>query len=190
MMLDEVVTKAPITALVYETGDPQPGPLLAAIAHAVAARGGTPAGVIEHLNDDADDGPAPHRCDVRLEVLGMQTSLALSENRGRGARGCRLDADALMRAVQLTQAALEGGADILLVNKFGKMEAEGGGFRDAIGEAVARGVPVLIGVPARNLDAFRAFAGGLAVEMATGSMRIDSGTDRVPVAFAPQSTAS
>ncbi len=52
-----------------------------------------------------------------------------------------------------------------MVNKFGKIEADGGGLRGAIAEAVGLGIPVLVGVPARNLDRWRAFAGPLAVEL-------------------------
>ena len=54
---------------------------------------------------------------------------------------------------------------LLIVNKFGKIEADGGGMRGAIAQAVELGIPVLVGVPARNLDRWRAFAGPLAVEL-------------------------
>ena len=50
---------------------------------------------------------------------------------------------------------------LLIVNKFGKIEADGGGLREAIAEAVDLGIPVLVGVPARNLDRWRAFAGAV-----------------------------
>ena len=54
---------------------------------------------------------------------------------------------------------------LLVVNKFGKIEADGGGLRQAVAEAVELGIPVLVGVPARNLDRWRAFAGSLAIEL-------------------------
>ncbi len=165
------VPDAALTALVYRAdGVAEPGaaPLLSRLAESLCQRGLRVAGVIEHLEDNPD-GP----CDVRLEVLGARigagNAIALSASRGRGARGCRLDTDALMRAVSLTQAALEAGADILIINKFGKMEAEGSGFRPVLADAVMRGIPVVIGVPARNLDAFRVFAGEMAVEVMIGA---------------------
>jgi Protein of unknown function (DUF2478) len=52
-----------------------------------------------------------------------------------------------------------------VVNKFGKIEADGGGLREAIADAVCLGIPVLVGVPMRNLDRWRAFAGSLSVEL-------------------------
>lgn len=60
---------------------------------------------------------------------------------------------------------LAAGADVLIVNKFGKHEAEGRGFREAIAEALARDIPVLVGVNRLNLAAFEEFSGGLAVPL-------------------------
>ena len=50
----------------------------------------------------------------------------------------------------------------LIVNKFGKHEAEGRGFRPLIAEALALDVPVLVGLNGLNENAFLAFSGGLA----------------------------
>ena len=41
---------------------------------------------------------------------------------------------------------------LVLINKFGKLEAEGGGLRDVIAEAYLLGIPTLIGIPLRNLS--------------------------------------
>ena len=72
----------------------------------------------------------------------------------------------LTELAETVAASLHGDAPrLLIVNKFGKIEADGGGLRGAIAEAVDLGIPVLVGVPARNLDRWRAFAGPLAVEL-------------------------
>lgn len=88
--------------------------------------------------------------------------LRISQDLGRSARGCRLDPAALATAVGLVSAKLSKGADILIVNKFGKHEAEGRGFRGVIAEALSLGIPVLVGVNALNLPAFETFAEGMA----------------------------
>ena len=49
------------------------------------------------------------------------------------------------------------GADVLIVNKFGKHEAEGRGFRDTIALALERGIPVLVGANRLNEDALVEF---------------------------------
>lgn len=60
---------------------------------------------------------------------------------------------------------LQTGPDVLIVNKFGKQEAEGEGFRPVIAAALAVGIPVLVGLNTLNAPAFRSFASGLAVEL-------------------------
>jgi nucleoside-triphosphatase THEP1 len=67
--------------------------------------------------------------------------------------------------VGLVKVSLSSGADLLIVNKFGKHEAEGRGFRDVIAEAVAMEIPVLVGLNALNRPAFESFAEGLAVQL-------------------------
>lgn len=101
------------------------------------------------------------KCDMDLRLLPSGQVLRISEDRGALARGCTLDGSVLAQAVVATEAALPG-ADLLIVNKFGKTEAEGGGFAPVIGEAICRGMPVLVGVNALNLPAFEAFADGMA----------------------------
>ena len=54
------------------------------------------------------------------------------------------------------------GARLLVINKFGKHEAEGRGFRPLIGEALAMGLPVILGVNGLNLPLFLDFAEGMA----------------------------
>ena len=54
---------------------------------------------------------------------------------------------------------------LLVVSSFGGVEAAGGGMRRAIRVAIDLGIPVLVAVPAANLEDWRAFAGPLAVEM-------------------------
>ena len=43
----------------------------------------------------------------------------------------------------------------MIVNKFGKHEASGRGFRMVIAEAIERNIPVIVGVSALNLGDFK-----------------------------------
>ena len=135
--------------------------LLQQLAEALKARGVTCAGVVQ---SNVDCGPE-RKCDMDLTVLHSGEVLRISQSLGIGARGCRLDPDALEHAVAATAEALSD-ADMLLVNKFGKHEAQGRGFRPLIGEAMALELPVLCGLNGANLPAFQEFTGGLAVEVA------------------------
>ena len=119
------------------------------------------AGVLQHRAFDGGD----RRCHVLLEDLTTGHRTALFENRGPGASGCRLDQAALAEATARVEGSLENVPQLLVLNKFGKVECEGGGLRDLIASATDRGIPVIIGVPGRNLDAWRNFAGEFSTEL-------------------------
>lgn len=127
------------------------------------------AGVVQHPAFEGGD----RRCDVVLEDLTTGHRTALFENRGPAARGCRLDEGALAEAMVRVEGSLENAPQLLVLNKFGKVECEGGGLRDLIASAIDRGIPVIIGVPERNLGAWRSFAGDLAVELADAAGDVD-----------------
>jgi nucleoside-triphosphatase THEP1 len=132
--------------------------LLSRLAERLAGRGLRTCGTAQINTARRKSGP----CDMDVMVLPNGPVLRISQDLGREAKGCRLDAAALETAVGRVEATLSGGADVLIVNKFGKHEAEGRGFRNTIGEALARGMPVLVGLNQLNLDAFEAFTCGLA----------------------------
>lgn len=102
--------------------------------------------------------PDRRKCDMDLIILPDGPVVRISEDRGDLARGCMLDSGALEQTVVAVQQRLEG-ARMLVVNKFGKREAEGRGLVPVIAEALELGLPVLIGVNGLNLAAFLAFAG-------------------------------
>lgn len=136
--------------------------LLAALAAQLRGRGLRVAGAVQ-VNVDRPDSP---RCDMDLHVLTGDEVVRISQNLGRESRGCRLDPGGLERAVGLVAAALDNGPDLLIVNKFGKQEVDGRGFRPLIGEALARDIAVLTAVSAGNRAAFLDFCDGYAEELA------------------------
>lgn len=164
------MTETPIFALLYADGVYPDGEMRRAV-DGLRDRGVRLAGVLER-----PPGPAVEksRCDMLLEDLATGDVRAISENRGEGARGCRLDAGALAEAAQAAlRAVREDVPRLLVLNKFGKIEADGGGMRQALAEAIEAGIPVLVGVPARNLDRWRAFAGPFAIESRRGGSDLD-----------------
>lgn len=132
--------------------------LLSSVAERLRADGFPVAGVVQ-VNTVFD--PA-RPCHMDLHVLSRGEVIRISQNLGVLARGCRLDPSGLETAVGHVERALEAGPRLLIVNKFGKVEADGRGFRPVIGTALAQGVAVLTSVSPGNLAAFEAFADGLA----------------------------
>lgn len=136
--------------------------LLAGLARAAQARGLRVIGTVQVNTDNPGSGPGSGRCDMDVTVLPGGPVLRISQDLGTGSRGCRLDPAALEEAVARTEIALAAGADLMIVNKFGKHEAEGRGFRALIGAALAEGVPVVVGLNGLNAAAFAEFGAGLA----------------------------
>lgn len=144
-------------------------------------RGLRMAGVLQHpVCSDA----AGH-CDVALEELTTGLRTDLFEDRGPGASGCRLDLAALAEVNAQVARTLDNDPDLLILNKFGKVEAEGRGLLDLVAIAVDRGIPVVIGVPIRNLEAWRKFAGDMSVEFSSDPSEVTDWLGRTfPVAIA------
>jgi hypothetical protein len=135
--------------------------ILFKLATVLAARGLRCCGTVQINSERGDTGP----CDMDVRVLPDGPILRISQDLGRASHGCRLDPAALETAVGLVSASMGQGSDLLIVNKFGKHEAQGRGFRTVIAEALSKGIPVLVGINALNLSAFEEFAEGLATRL-------------------------
>lgn len=132
--------------------------VLGRLAETLMARGVDVAGVVQ---TNTDCGPSK-ACDMDVEVLPAGPVLRISQDLGPESRGCRLNPEALELAVGLVGQRLNGDTRLLVVNKFGKQEAEGRGFREVIGAALAQDIPVVVGLNGLNRDAFEEFCGGMA----------------------------
>ena len=157
--MSRLLAAAAITAIVYHEGR-DVDPVMRRLIDRLAEQSLSLAGFIQR-DEWRPDRP---RCDMILEDLSGGQAIKISEDRGAGARGCRLDPSELLRAMAAAREAIATRPDLLIVNKFGKTESEGGGFRDLIAEAVTQKVPTLVAVPWRNIDNWRRFAGDVAVE--------------------------
>ena len=154
---------------VISTGQGAGDRLLAEVAQGLVARNVVLAGVVQS-NYEFDP---ERRCHMDLTVLGQGPIIRISQDRGRHARGCRLDPQGLAEAVRHVDQALErGDVAVLIVNKFGKSELEGEGFREVIGKALLLNVPVVTTVSAGHVAGFLDFADGLASELPADAAQI------------------
>ncbi|MCB1353788.1 MAG: DUF2478 domain-containing protein [Rhodobacteraceae bacterium] len=149
--------------------------LLARTARTLAARGARLAGAVQTNTTR----PGSSKCDMDIRILPEGAVIRISQCLGAGARGCRLDMAALEQAVGLVASALAAGADLLILNKFGKHEAAGRGFRPVIAEAVVRGIPVLTGLNALNRPSFLTFTGGAGCRLGATEEALLAWTSRV-----------
>lgn len=130
-------------------GRGQTDQLIAEVADRLTIKGLRLAGTVQSNHERPDR----KKCDMDLRVLPDGPVVRISEDRGELARGCILDSGALEQAVHEVERRLDG-ADILIVNKFGKREAEGKGLEPVIAGALERDMPVQIGVNVLSLAAF------------------------------------
>lgn len=134
--------------------------LLADFADALADQGVRTCGIVQINSDCGDD--EGDRCDMDVQVLPNGSRIRISQSLGRGSKGCRLDGEALESAVAEVGRKMETDFDIFILNKYGKQEAEGRGFRELIALAVERGAAVIAGTNGLNRDRFEEFSGGMA----------------------------
>ena len=169
-----------LVAIVY-ANEAYPQSTFERIVENCRGRGVRLAGVLQHPVCSDTTG----HCDVALEELTTGLRTDLFEDRGPGASGCRLDVAALAEVNAQVARSLDNDPELLILNKFGKVEAEGRGLLDLVATAVDRSIPVVIGVPIRNLEAWRNFAGGMSVEFSSDPFEIMDWLNRTfPVATA------
>lgn len=148
-------TALAIAAIVYAPSD-HIEPLLTAAARALTERGVRVGGILQHDLPTTVEDP----CGMELEDIVGGERFALSQDLGSGSEACRLDPGALAHAAIVVRRALEDGAELVFVNKFGAQEASGAGLRDELALAVASGVPVVTAVGERFLPEWQRFTGG------------------------------
>jgi hypothetical protein len=147
-----MTTLAPLAAILTDRSDVDR--FFAEIADALAASGMRVRGA---LQSRGHAGAAHRRRDMDLTTLTSGRTFRISQPLGAGARGCRLDAGALAACSAFLAAELHAGADLLILNRFGRDEGEGRGFRDLIGTAMELDVPVLTAVRPTHADSWVAF---------------------------------
>jgi hypothetical protein len=136
--------------------------LLSDVVGCLQGQGFRVLGAVRHV---AGDDMAGH-CNSNLWLLPGGPAARITQQLGSGSQACRMDAGALEEAAGLASSRLsERGADLVVLNKFGVSEAEGRGFRALVADAVAQGIPVLIGISATHRAAFERFADGLSVNL-------------------------
>lgn len=167
-------TPPPLAAVRYGSGDAI-DMLLEEAVRDLQAAGVRVAGYVQRVSDTGPDRcPTTHLEDVTSGVRHV-----ISQPLGSGASGCRLDPQALAALCGELEAQCARGVDLVVLNRFGKGESQGHGFRAAIERALLAGVPVLTAVHDTYLPDWLDFAGGDAARLAASRGEIDAWTRAV-----------
>lgn len=97
---------------------------------------------------------------LRDIVSGAPFSIYLDAPQSRSS--CHLDADGVARACAGVLKQIPA-SDLVVLNKFGKLEAMGAGLAPAFNAAAAAGKPLLTTISKNHVDAWREFAPGTAI---------------------------
>ncbi len=130
--------------------------LLMGLAQRLTASGARLCGAVQENRERAGrDKP-----DMVLHLLPDMIECPITQDLGALSGGCTLDVTALETAAALAESRLLG-ADLVIINKFGKREVEGRGFRDLVGHALGAEIPVLVAINPAVRPAFAAYAGDM-----------------------------
>ena len=156
-----------VATVVYGADD-DPDRLLMCFADDLRRVGGRPVGVVQAGRSCQAENPR-----LGFVVLpGGENVCLLPPIEGRGA-ACRLDVGRLTELAKRLAAALEDGADLVVINRFGRAEAEGGGLIDLISQALDSDIPLLIAVPERRFSDWVRFSCGMNVRLACRREALD-----------------
>jgi hypothetical protein len=124
----------------------------------------------------AEDHGLPDRaCSAGyLRSLASGERFSIFQDLGSGSKTCHLAGDGALAAAAAVRRDIAAGCDLVMLSKFGKLEADGGGLRDAFGAALDAGVPVLTSVSAAYVTAWGAFATPLFTVVAADADRLEA----------------
>lgn len=149
----------PKAAAILDEGGADVDALLAQIAQRQREAGRRVRGLVM----TRPDGGAGCAAAMVLRDLDSGEDYLVSQPLGADSQACRADPQGFARASEVLRRALAAAPDLVISNRFGGLEAEGGGFRAELLELMAQEVPVLTAVPPRHLQAWLQFTGGAAV---------------------------
>jgi hypothetical protein len=98
---------------------------------------------------------------------------SIFQNLGRGSTACRVDPTGVLLAGEVVRRDIAAGCDLVMLNRFAKLEAERKGLMSAFAEAVEADVPVLTSVSPAFQGAWERFASPLFVMLPAKPAAID-----------------
>lgn len=106
-----------------------------------------------------DHGLADRSCSAGfLRSLGSGELFPMFQDLGPGAAACHLEGAGVVAASDAVRQDIARGCDLVLLSKFGKLEAKGEGLCGAFRAAIAAGIPLLTSVSPALAPAWARFA--------------------------------
>lgn len=158
-----------LAAVVYRSGEDDVDGLLTRFAADLIREGHRIGGVVQ---SNAKGGTAAQPAMSLVDLMTGRT-ISISQALGASSASCKLDPCGLADAAVCVSRAIAESVELVVVNKFSKQEAGGGGLRAEIADAVVAGLPILTAVSDKCYDDWMAFTGGYGTTLACERRVID-----------------
>ena len=165
--MDHTDTQLPIAAIVHDSAEAADEQLYPVIQY-LQEQGLIVLGVVQA----PEEVSFAYRSKMGIMDLKNGAYTSISQDLGEHNTSCCLDSAAVSAASIILKQARNESPDLLVVNRFGKLEAEGEGFADEMLEIMSEGLPMITVVATRFLPEWREFSGGLAKELPADSDQI------------------
>jgi nucleoside-triphosphatase THEP1 len=144
-----------LAALVYGQPD-EPDRLLREFVQDLTSRGHRVVGLIQTRLRDGG---------AAVTVLPTGETIPLAPTHGTVLHSSRPGPCDLAQAAARIDALIESGADLVIINRFGKLEAAGTGLVDEIARALSVDIPVVVAVPEFRFSEWLSFCRGMGVKL-------------------------
>jgi hypothetical protein len=101
-------------------------------------------------------------------------TLLLARDFDPEAKGCSLDIGRLQSAGARVADAIDAGADLVIINRFGKREQNGKGLGHLINKSLNADIPVVIAVSSLRFEDWIKFVGGMTVKLSCSRDALDA----------------
>ncbi|WP_416057380.1 DUF2478 domain-containing protein [Stenotrophomonas maltophilia] len=165
--------QAPRIAAIVHDHSGEPDGLLAAFAARQLAAGVRVRGLVHLPHEPTANGKRM----ALMDVTDPGSRYPISQALGRASCGCNLDPGGIADASVVLRRALQEPAGLAIANRFGTLESEGGGMASELLALMMADIPLLTAVKLPYLDAWRAFTGGMAVELAADDAALQAWWD-------------
>lgn len=144
-----------IAAIVYRPGQATRPALDALVAH-LKGQGLAVHGLLQEATLD-------HGMDAIDIHTGVRIAIKRPTRYELDHKLCSLNLSQLAEATMVLRRALDQHADVVVVERFGKTERDGGGLADDLLALMASGIPTFVTVPEEELSAWKRFSGDMGV---------------------------
>jgi uncharacterized protein DUF2478 len=129
----------------------------------------------------AEDHGLPDRACTAGYLVSLTNGerFQIFQDLGPGSKGCHLAPAGALAAAEAVQRDIAAGCDLAVLSKFGHLEKNGGGLRDAFTAAIEADIPILTSLSPAYMAAWENYAAPLSITMPLDPERIDAWWDSV-----------